>query len=555
MKKKLLAFVLATVMTVGCLTACGNSDAGTTTDPSAGTEEAAEPAESAEPSEDAAEPAESSEGGSKILRVSIQNSDVALDTHLNTYSYIMKVTDNVCESLLYTNEEGVVEPTLLESMPELSDDMLTYTFKLKEGVKFHNGVELTTKDVKYSLERVVKSKSMASLLQQVEGYEALLNGEADELSGIEVIDDYNFKIHMSSVYTPFTSALSTPYCCIYPAEACEEAGENWAFPGDNCVLYGTGPFKLDSYDETGVVLSRFDDYHRGPAKLDGITYTFNDDTTALNLFKAGSIDVCWFDGANYRATEADPLTKDKIHSFQPSGGYYISFNVKEVPEAKVREALSWAIDRENLCTGVLAGTAEPSSNMLGEGLIGHNPDAAVFKYDPEKAKQLLAEAGYPDGYDLTVNVNTRYETSLTLAQAIQSMAEKGGFRITIDQVDAAEWSDQKKNGGMTCAIGNWYVDYNDPDSMLYPVSPGRVDSNSIFWHNDEYEKLMEEGVQTDDAAERQTIYERADEILCHEDCVAVPLYYETKFYLLQDNITGFSVAPTFRTMFYETDIQ
>ena len=132
-------------------------------------------------------------------------------------------------------------------MPTLSEDKLTYSFTLKDGVKFHNDAPLTSADVKYSLERMVKKLKMSSLLEKVEGYEAFFNGEAEELTGIVVVDDTHFEIHMSEVYTPFLSALSTPYCAIYPAEACEAAGDNWGMT----ELYGTGPFKLVSY-QTGV---------------------------------------------------------------------------------------------------------------------------------------------------------------------------------------------------------------------------------------------------------------------------------------------------------------
>ena len=114
--------------------------------------------------------------------------------------------------------------------------------------------------------------------------------------------------------------------------------------------------------------------------------------------------------------------------------------------------------------------------------------------------------------------------------AIQAQAKEAGFNVEIEQVDSAAWTDMKKSGGVTCGVGNWYVDYNDPDSMLYPVSDGRVDLNSMFWHNEEFKTLMEEGVQTDDTAKRQEIYARADEILTHEDFGAVMLYNETLYY-------------------------
>lgn len=539
MKKRLFSLVLISAMVLSSLTACGgNKD-----------KETKAPSETTAAAETTASAAAT---GDKILRVASEDPQVPLDMQLNTYSIIMKVTDNVTESLLTTNAEGKLEPTLLAEMPTLSEDKLTYSFTLKDGVKFHNDAPLTSADVKYSLERMVKKLKMSSLLEKVEGYEAFFNGEAEELTGIVVVDDTHFEIHMSEVYTPFLSALSTPYCAIYPEEACEAAGDNWGMT----ELYGTGPFKLVSYQTgVGVELAKNENYHGGDVKLDGIKYTFIDDpNTGVLEYQKGNIDVVYMDSALY-PTYANGELKDELYSFNPYGGYYLSFNVKDIPEAKVREALTYAVDRKALCDSVLFGTASPASSFLQKGLIGAVDDAEQFDYNPEKAKELLAEAGYPDGYDLRITVNTKYPTSVTIGTAVQAQMKEAGINVEVEQVDSAAWTDMKKNGGVTCGIGNWYVDYNDPDSMLYPVSDGRTDLNSMFWHNDEFKQLMIDGVQTDDEAQRQEIYAKADDILTHKEFAVAMLYNETLFYLKKPYVTGFEVTSTYRTMFNNTDIE
>ncbi|MDD6231969.1 ABC transporter substrate-binding protein [Frisingicoccus sp.] len=539
MKKRIFSLVLVSAMVLGALTACGGSKKETKAETTA-TETTAAADES------------SASAGDKILHVASEDPQVPLDMQLNTYSIIMKITDNVTESLLLTNPEGELEPTLLAEMPTLSDDKLTYSFTLKEGVTFHNGAPLTSNDVKYSLERMVKKLKMASLLEKVEGYQDLFDGKADELSGIVVIDDTHFEIHMAEVYTPLLSALSTPYCAIYPAEACEAAGDNWGMT----ELYGTGPFKLVSYQTgVGVELAKNENYHGGEVKLDGIDYTFIDDpNTGVLEYQKGNVDVVYMDSALY-PTYANGELKDELYSFNPVGGYYLAFNVNDIPEVEVRQAMAYAIDRNALCDSVLFGTASPNSNFLQEGLIGARDDMEQFEYNPEKAKELLAKAGYADGYDLRITVNTKYPTSVKIATAVQAQMKEAGINVEVEQVDSAAWTDMKKSGGVTCGIGNWYVDYNDPDSMLYPVSDGRVDLNSIFWHNDEFKQLMLDGVETDDAAERQEIYARADEILTHEEFPVTMLYNETLFYLKKPYVKGFEVTFTYRTMFKDADIE
>lgn len=539
MKKRLFSLVLASAMVLGALTACGGSKKETKAETTA-TETTAAADESSE------------SAGDKILRVASEDPQVPLDMQLNTYSLIMKITDNTTESLLLTNPQGELEPTLLAEMPTLSEDKLTYSFTLKEGVTFHNGAPLTSNDVKYSLERMVKKLKMASLLEKVEGYQDLFDGKADELSGIVVIDDTHFEIHMAEVYTPLLSALSTPYCAIYPAEACEAAGDNWGMT----ELYGTGPFKLVSYQTgVGVELVKNENYHGGEVKLDGISYTFIDDpNTGVLEYQKGNIDVVYLDSALY-PTYANGELKDELYSFNPVGGYYLSFNVNDIPDVKVREAMTYAIDRTALCDSVLFGTASPNSNFLQTGLIGARDDMEQFEYNPEKAKELLAEAGYADGYDLRITVNTKYPTGVKIATAIQAQMKEAGINVEVEQVDSAAWTDMKKSGGVTCGIGNWYVDYNDPDSMLYPVSDGRVDLSSMFWHNDEFKQLMIDGVQTDDDAQRQEIYARADEILTHEEFAVAMLYNETLFYLKKPYVKDFEVTFTYRTMFKDADIE
>ena len=539
MKKRLLSVLLAAAMTMACLTACGGGSKEETKATTAVEEDGAADA--------------------KILRVASEDPQVPLDMHLYTYSIIMKVTDNVYESLLLTNSEGVLEPVLLTEMPTLSEDKLTYSFELKEGVKFHNGATLTSADVKYSLERMVEKVAMASILNTVEGYDAFAAGEAEEITGIEIIDETHFDIHLTTVYTPLLAVLSTPYTAIYPAEACAAAGDNWGMT----ELYGTGPFKMVSYEAgVGVELVKNEEYHGGEVKLDGISYTFIDEPiTGINAYKAGTQAMYGKSLHEYPTFAEDAEIKDEMYSFSPVGGYYLGINSNVITEKEVRQALNYAMDRKALCEGPLFGTAVPNSNFLQAGLIGANAEAEQFEYNPEKAKALLAEAGYTEAidsdgcvYEFELAVNTKYAAGINIATALQAQMKEAGINVIVNQVDSAAWSDMKASGSLTVGLSSWYVDYNDPDSMLYPVSDGRVDANSIFWHNEEFKSLMEQGVQEEDTAKRQEIYARADEILTHEEFGVAMLYNETMFYLKKPYVEGFEVTFTYRTMFKDADI-
>jgi len=489
----------------------------------------------------------------QMLTVATKDPQVPLDMQQNTYTVIMQITDSTTESLLVTNEDGDLEPVLLTGMPEMSEDKLVYTFELKEDVSFHNGERLKSSDVKYSYERMIQKIKMASLLEKVVGYQDFADGKNDELTGFEIIDDTHFTITLTSPYSPFLSVLSTPYCAIYPEKAAEEAGDAWGLK----TLYGTGPFKLDSYTAgKEAVVVKFDEYHGEETGLDKIVFKFiaNPNTQVLE-YQKGTVDVVSaLDSALY-PTYANGELKDELYDFQPVGGFYLGLNVKDISDVKVREAISLSIDREAITESIVHGTAKPATSFLPEGLIGHDEKAEVYPYDPAKAKELLAEAGYADGYDLTITANTVTDVSVSIATAIQAQAKESGINVSIEKVDSAAWTDMKKQGKVACGVGSWYVDYNDPDSMLYPYGDGRTDYNSSFYHNDEFKQLLEDGVLTSDKAERQQIYQEAEQLLTRRDFAAVPIYNEKMFYLKKDYVENFKLSSNQRFFYHDAVIK
>ena len=520
------------------LSACGDSNtSGTTTENNSASEQA--------------QTENTASAGDKVVRVAAVDPQVALDPQQYTYSIVMKITDNVTESLLKSNADGSLEPVLLAKLPEISEDQMTYSFELLPDVKFHNGEVMKASDVKYSYERLIKMAKMATLLENVQGYDELSAGTADELSGFQIQDDTHFTITLKKAYAPFLSVLSTAYTAIYPEQACEEAGNDWGMK----TLYGTGPFKMDSYQSgVGVTLSRFEDYHDGPVKLDGVDYKFIEDVNTQVLeYQAGNVDYVDVDPSVYPIYSSNETLKDQMHGFQPIGCYSLTVNANTYPDPKVREAIALSIDRAAICDSILHGTATVPTSYIPEGVIGHDDSLTEFEYNPERAKELLTEAGYPDGIDLRVTVNTKYAGNVAIATAFQEQAKEAGINVEVEQVDSAAWSDMKASGGVDCGISNWYVDYPDPESMLYPMT--KTDTNSSFWHNDEFDQLLEAGIATTDTDERQEIYAKAEHIMTREDWATTPLYNETKFYLLNPKITGFEVDSTFRMFWKDADIQ
>lgn len=489
------------------------------------------------------------------LRVAMIDPNVPIDTNKGTQAYLIMLSDQMVETLIGLNNDTTLYPKLLTDMPTVSDDGLIYSFELKDGVKFHNGETLKASDVKYSYERLITEGLMGSLLDQVVGFDELNDGAADELSGFQIQDDTHFTITLKQPYAPFEAALSAPYAVIFPEEACREAGSDWG----RTVLYGTGPFKMDSYTAgQGLEMSRFDDYHGEASSLDAISVQFMQDVnTQIMEFQQGNIDFVSIDPNYYETIMDNAEIKDNLKSFTPIGLVYLSPNNDDpiLSNAKVREALAYAVDRDAICNDLLAGAATPAKSFIPEGLLGYDDSLPEYEYNPEKAKQLLAEAGYPDGVTLTIVSSVQYPSLSQAAVAIQDQAAAAGFNIEITTVDHAAYNDMNKAGEVQLSVSNWYTDYVDPDGMIYQrMSATTTSQVSNRYAGEEFNELINQARQISDENERQTLYSEADRILTHEDFGAIPLYNDTYFYLLSDRVQDFEVTNIYRFYLYQASI-
>ncbi|MEG0378312.1 MAG: ABC transporter substrate-binding protein, partial [Eubacterium sp.] len=452
----------------------------------------------------------SNTSSSNTLRVAMQDPTVPIDTNKGTQAYLIMVSDQAVETLIGLNNDSTLFPQLLTQMPTVSADGLTYSFELKDGVKFHNGEILKASDVKYSYERLITEGLMGSLLDQVVGFKELESKQADSLAGFKVKDDTHFDIVLKQPYAPFEAALSAPYAVIFPEKACKEAGDNWG----RTVLYGTGPFTMKSYTSgQGIELERFDDYHADKTTLDGISIKFVEDlNTQVMEFQKGNVDFVRPDTSQYNTIKENKEVADNLHSFTPIGVVYLSLNNEKFTDPKVKEALSLSVDRNLICNDLLAGAATPAKSFLPKGLLGYNEALPEYEYNPEKAKQLLAEAGYPNGITIQAVCSTKYPTLIKVATAVQDQAKKAGFDIQITQADGAAFNDMNKQGQIELTVSNWYTDYVDPDGQFQRLALTTASQISNKYASPEFNRLIEEASKIKDEAQREKLYQQADEL-------------------------------------------
>jgi len=461
------------------------------------------------------------------------------------WSVIKSIFDGLMDYKPGTTE---LEPDLAETYT-VSDDGLTYTFKLRDGVKFHNGRPMTSADVKYSFERAVSPATQSpggGYFGMIAGYDDVAGGKATTLSGIETPDDKTVIFKLTRPDATFLHLMAINFGYVVPKEEVEKAGADW---GKKPV--GTGAFKFVEWvPGQAIKLERNKDYFRaGVPYLDGVTFEFGQDpTVAVLRLKKGEIDIVG-DGippAQFAELMADPASKPMIAEGDQLHTGYVTMNVTQPPfdNVKVRQAVNMAINKDRIVR-LINNRAAPASQALPPAMPGYNPDNKGYAYDPEGAKKLLAEAGVgeisTELYVMNVDPNPR------IAQAIQQDLAAVGIKAEIRSLAQAEviaaggagkapmiWS-----GGMA-----WIADFPDPANFYYGIlgCAGAVEGG---WNWSRYcNKALDERATKADAmvkddqkdariAEWKAIF---DDVL--KDAPWAPIFNEKRFTYHSERLGG-----------------
>ncbi len=479
---------------------------------------------------------------SAVLRVGVENPDASFDTQ--TTSLTWGASENICETLVSLNPDTLeVEPVLLTALPTVSDDGLTYSFELKEGVKFHDGSTMTAKDVQYSLTRLLAQKAEADSFVYIEGGQEVLDGTATELSGFTLVDDTHFTIKLRQVYSSFLNMLCQFYASIYPEAACEAAGSDW---GTGTNFIGSGPYKLESNDDsTEVVLKAFDDYHEGKPGLDEIDVLYIDDAnTRMMNYKNGDIDLCFFSTSLLEQYKADDAVKDDIVYYTPGSTQFVNLNLHEpqFQDVRVRQALSLAINRQELCDTVLSGAALPCTGFIPPSVTNSDEGAEVLEYDPDKARALLEEAGATD-ISFTAQVRSQDQAVMV---ALQSYWSAIGVNCEVQTIDAGLWRDSRSNGSLVATTVTWstlsFIGVEFMASYFYSTNASQ---RSSFYNSPEFDGYVDaaRAATTDDVAKEETI--AADRQLVRTDYATIPVVWPQTPYVLRKGFDGLSILVNF----------
>ena len=554
--KKFLALALASVMAVS-VAACGSSSS--TNDTSA--------ADNSTTTE-AADTTASADGYN--LAVCLASEPMTIDPALNSAVDGAIMTNHMFEGLVKWVDNGSGEAELAPGQAEswektVNDDgTVTYAIKMRDGIKWSDGKDVTAGDFEYSWKRLADPATAADycyMIDMVQGYAEVADGSADkDTLGIKAVDDKNLEITLSYDCPYFEEIMAFP--ATFPVrQDIVEGNEEWTYSPETYI--GNGAYKMVEWSHNAYILTEKSETYYDYEKLgpDTIKYTLLDDNNAmLAAFNSGELNFIM----NFPTDEmANYLASGQITVAPYIGTYYVCFNTEDevFSNPLVRQAFSLVIDRNYIVENVSQSGEVPATGYVPSGVYdaeGANGDdfrtvggeyysvsADDYQANCDKARELLAEAGYPNGegfpaVEYMYNTDDRHKA---IAEALQNMWQTElGVTVNLSNQDWNVFLKSRKDGDFQIARNGWIADYNDPCSFLDMWYTGGG-NNDAQYSNPEYDALIDAAKATSDQTERMAAFHKAEDLLIGQDSVLAPIYFYTNPYMLSDNISGMYYTP------------
>lgn len=537
MKKRLLVLLVAVAMIAVPLAACGGGGDSST--------------------------------GEKQLVVQVGPNPETLDPALNSAVDGANTILHLYEGLLVVDENSQLAPGQAESW-ETSDDGLTWTFHLRDGLKWSDGTDLTANDFVYSWKRIADPELAApyldTVLNPIKGYNP--EGTNPDDLAVSAPDDKTLVVELSAPCTFFGSLAAFATMMPVQQATIEANGDAWATSPDTYV--SNGPFYMTEWEQgSHITVSKNPNYWNADAiKLDSIKFMLIEDANAAySAYQNGEVDFI----KDVPTEEIPSLDgNDEFHIDPIIGTYYLNLNcnLDQFKDAKVRKAMSLAIDRNYVADTIMQGTYTAAGNFMGPGWVdpaggefidnanGGKPyiDNDSFDANLEEAKKLMEEAGYPNGEGFPEIVYSTNDTGYhkAVAEYLQQAWGELGISVKVDIVEWASFTPMRRNGEYESARNGWVGDYDDPSNMielLYSTNG----NNDGKYNNPEFDKQIDISRSTLDLKERSAALHKAEDILM-EDAGCIPVAYYNDFYLQSSKISGMWHSPYGYWYFMYADI-
>ncbi len=478
----------------------------------------------------------------------------SLDPISTTEGETYRVTDSLYETLVsYGEQDTTIHPGLAESW-EVSADNLVYTFHLLEGIKFHDGSDFNADSVVFNFDRWMNGdEEKFPYYTMFGGYKGQPEAVIKE---VKALDSKTVQFTLFRPQAPFLKNLAMSAFGIASPKAVEKYGDTFR---EHPV--GTGPFKFVEWKPNDkIVIEKNDGYRDAKqVKLKQIIFkVIPDNSTRLNALENGEIDL--MDGVN-------PSDKSKISGNKnlqlierPSMNVgYVGFNTEKAPfnNKKVRQALNMAVDKKALIDAFYAGQAAVAKNPMPPSIEGYNDAVQDYKYDLTAAKNLLAEAGFPDGFTMELwymPVARPYmPEAQKVAEVLQGEWKKIGVTVETKTVDWATYLDNAAKGDLPAFMLGWTGDNGDPDNFLYTLlDKESIGSNNYSRYvNEDLHKLLIAAQTETDQAKRNDLYNQA-QVIIHDDAPWIPLVHSKPLIASGNDVAGYEPHPTGSESFAKT---
>lgn len=487
-------------------------------------------------------------GGSKprfekdTIRMNLGNEPPSLDWHVTTDSTSFDVIFNIMSGLTQMNKDLKIIPALASSW-EVSSDGTEYTFHLRDDIFWTDGKAVTAKDFVYSWRRLLDPKtggSYASFLYDIENAYQINTGKENDLSklGVNALDDKTFVVKLTRPAAYFLSMTAT--CPTFPLreDVLIKYGDKWTEP-QNIVT--NGPFKITKWQhEYKIVLNSNPSYFEGEPKVKVVKmFMVPEQSTAFALYENDELD--YVDNRSFSTSDVERyLDSPRYKNLPLLRCSYVAFNVTKEPftNAKVRRAFAMAVDK-SVFPKILRRRESPISCWIPKGLPGYS-DKTGIKFDPQKGRKLLSEAGYPDGKGLP-KIELLYpnrEDARLVVEAIQAQLKKNlGVRIELVNQEWKVYLARRRKDPPPMFRGAWGADFPDPESFMN-IFTAKSGNNHTRWSSTKYDALLSEARAEQDETKRAEIYRQADELLCDQSVPVVPCYLATQNILTKPWVSG-----------------
>ena len=478
-------------------------------------------------------------------RAALPWSPRTLDPAFSTDIYSVTLIQQIFDGLVQFDQNLNVVPALATSW-KVSSDGLVYTFNLRSNAAFHNGRQVTAEDFVYSFTRILDPKEESSALsffQRVKGAAAYRNGESNEVEGLRAIDAYTLEITINEPFAPFLSVLAMISSKVVPREEIERLGKKFGYHP-----VGTGAFQLESFEEDRIILGANQDYFGGRPYLDRVVYNIYAGAQRqkiLQEFLADRLEEAAVFGA-----DRDEMAQTTVYQFvrKPSLSlqfYGMNCTSASLKDKRVRQALGWAINKEEIIREVFKDQFIPAETILPPGMTGYTPENAAYGYDPEKAKELLVKAGYgPSQKKLSLTLLSASKSNVAQKELAMVAAYLAAVGVELQIKYETDWPTFEatlNSGKFQLYRYFWSADIPDPDNFLNVLCGSDSLYNFMRYSNPKVDRLLSQALVETDIIERVRLYREAESMIL-EDAPMIPFMYWVFESVFQPYVKGLEIS-------------